>query len=321
MGINDIAFPNLNIYLHNVPQSFKLFGLEIALYGVCIALGVVAGFTVALKLFKKEKMDTELLWDFIIWALVFSVAGARIFYVIFSWDMYKNDLLSIFNLREGGLAIYGGVIAAFTTCYVFTRIKKVSFTKFLDVCVPGLITGQIVGRWGNFFNREVFGEYTNSLLAMRLPVESVRARDISDTQLVESIKAGGNYIQAMPTFLYEGLLNLVVLAFMLLYRKHKKFNGEIGLIYMGGYGIVRFFVEGIRTDRLTIGNTNIAISQVIGIVMLLFAVCADVVVRVKMKTAKIVAENLSEEEEPEEESTEAEAEDEVEEQDEKETEE
>ena len=155
----DIAFPNLGIYLNNVPKGFSVFGFQVALYGVVIAIGVLAGISVAAHVAKKTGQDPEMYWDFAIYAVIFSIIGARIYYVIFSWDNYKDDLLSIFNIREGGLAIYGGVIAAFTTVFVYSKIKKLNGFTVADTGVVGLILGQAIGRWGNFFNREVFGEF------------------------------------------------------------------------------------------------------------------------------------------------------------------
>ena len=154
-----------------------------------------------------------------------------------------------------------------------------------DACMPGLVLGQIIGRWGNFFNREVFGEYTDNIFAMRLPVDAVRSRDIS-ANLNAHIAEGTNYIQVHPTFLYEGGLNLLLLIFMCLYIKKRKFDGEICLLYLGGYGIIRFFVEGIRTDQLKIGNTGIAVSQLLGITLFILALITDVSVRIYMKKKK-----------------------------------
>ena len=192
MDVTDIAFPHLGIYLENIPRSFSIFGFKIAFYGVIIGIGVLCGVLMAAYVAKKEKLDTELIWDFAIYAIVFSIVGARIYYVIFQWDMYKDNLLAIFNLRNGGLAIYGAVIAAFITLWVYCKVKKQSFLQVADVCVPGLVLGQAIGRWGNFMNREVFGEYTDNLLAMRLPVEAVRSIDISEN-LAAHIPEGANY--------------------------------------------------------------------------------------------------------------------------------
>lgn len=285
MGNMDIAFPNLGIYLKNVPKSFSVFGFPIALYGVIIAIGVFAGVLMASHVAKLEKVDSEVIWDFAIYAIVFSIIGARVYYVIFSWDRYKNDLLSVFYLRNGGLAIYGAVIAAFLTMWVYCRRKKQNFLQLADICVPGLVLGQVIGRWGNFTNREVFGEYTDNLLAMRLPIQMVRAGDISESISAHIIE-GTNYIQVHPTFLYESLWNLVLLFLLIFYRKHKKFEGEQWLLYLGGYGLGRAWIEGIRTDTLFIPHTTIAVSQMLAAVLVVVAAAADIFIRRHMRKSR-----------------------------------
>lgn len=282
MDVTDIAFPHLGIYLNNVPKSFSVFGFQIALYGVIIGIGVLCGVMMAAYVSKKEAMDSDLIWDFAIYAIIFSIMGARIYYVVFQWDMYKGNPISVFNLRNGGLAIYGAVIAAFLTLFIYTRVKKQSFLQMVDVCVPGLILGQAIGRWGNFTNREVFGGYTDNLVAMRLPIDAVRSRDIT-ADVAAYIADGTNYIQVHPTFLYESLWNLALLCLMLIYRKHKKFKGEIWLLYLGGYGLGRFWIEGIRTDQLYLMGTTLPVSQLIAIICVVAAVAADIAVRIRLR--------------------------------------
>lgn len=287
MGVKDIAFPHLGIYLENLPKSFSIFGFEIAFYGMIIGFGVILGVLMAEQMAKAEGMDTDIIWDFGIYAVIFSIIGARIYYVVFSWDLYKNNLLSIFNLRRGGLAIYGAVIAAFITLFVYSRIKKLSPYQIGDCGVYGLILGQIIGRWGNFFNREVFGGYTDSLFAMRLPVDAVRPWDITESQLNGMALMGDvNFIQVHPTFLYESVWNLGILIIMFLYHKRKKYHGQMCLFYLGGYGIGRFIIEGIRTDRLLIPGTQIAVSQLLGLVLFIFSIVMNTVVRVRLKGDK-----------------------------------
>jgi len=282
MNITDISFPNLHIYLSNVPKNFTIFGFSIALYGVCIALAMLVGVLSAVAIAKRTNQNPDLYWDFFIYAVIFGIAGARIYYVIFEWDMYKDDLISIFNLRQGGLAIYGGVIAAFITIYVFCKIKKYPATLLADTGLPGLIIGQAVGRWGNFFNREVFGEYTNNILAMRLPIDSVRSRDITES-LASHIGAGENFIQVHPTFLYESLWNLSVFILLLVFWKKKAFQGEIALWYLFGYGLGRFWIEAIRTDQLYLTGTTIPVSQLLAGILVVGSLIADIIIRIKIK--------------------------------------
>ncbi|MCI9438352.1 MAG: prolipoprotein diacylglyceryl transferase [Lachnospiraceae bacterium] len=281
MNVGDIAFPNLGIYLKDVPKSFSIFGFNIAFYGLLIGMGVLAGIMMAAHVAKVTGQNPDDYWDFAIYAVVFSIIGARIYYVVFAWDFYKDDLMGIFRLRNGGLAIYGGVIAAFLTLFIYCRIKKKNPLLVGDTCMPGLILGQAIGRWGNFMNREVFGEYYDGLFSMQLPVDAVRARDISDN-IAAHIPEGANYINVHPTFLYESVWNLLIFGLLLVYRKHKKFNGELCLLYFGGYGLGRFVIEGIRTDTLFLPGTTIPVSQVLALVMVIFSVGADILVRVRM---------------------------------------
>lgn len=282
MDLMDIAFPNMGIYLRNVPKSFSVFGFEIALYGVIIGIGVIAGIIMAARWAEVTGQDPEVYWDFSIYAVIFSIIGARIYYVVFEWDNYKNNLLSVLNLREGGLAIYGGVIAAFTTLFIYAKLKKQNAFRMADTGVLGLILGQAIGRWGNFTNREVFGQYTDNLFAMRLPIDMVRSIDISES-LAEHIAEGTNYIQVHPTFLYESLWNLGLLILMLLYYKHKKFEGEIALLYLGGYGLGRAWIEGIRTDQLFIPGTQVPVSQVLAAVLFVSSILCDLFVRMRQR--------------------------------------
>ena len=280
MGTNDIAFPNLGLYLKNVPQGFTIFGFYISLYGVIIAIGVIAGISIVAHIAKKTGQDPDDYWDFAIYGVLFGLVGARIYYVVFEWDSYKDNLLEIFHVRNGGMAIYGGVIAAFLTLFIWCRIKKKDPRQIGDTAMAGLLLGQIIGRWGNFTNREVFGEYSDGLLAMRIPMEAVRDRTDITENIAAHITGDINYIQVHPTFFYESALNLLLLIVILLYHRHKRFQGEICLLYLGGYGIIRFFVEGIRTDRLKFAGTNIAVSQMLGIILFIAAVATDLGIRI-----------------------------------------
>lgn len=283
-GMNtNINFPHLHIYLKNVGESLKIFGVPIAYYGIVIAIGMMLGILMATYEAKRTGQNPDDYIDLAIVAIIVSVIGARVYYVIFSWDYYKNHLSSIFNLRQGGLAIYGGVIAAIITTYIFSRVKKFSFPKLVDTAVLGLLIGQIIGRWGNFFNREAFGGYTDGLLAMQIPVDAVRSSSDITTELAEHLVTidGISYIQVHPTFLYESLWNLAVLVVLLFIRKHKKFEGEIFLLYLIGYGVGRFWIERLRTDQLLIPNTTVAVSQVLAAVLVVVATIIFVIARKK----------------------------------------
>ena len=243
MAEADISFVHLGITIENLKNQISVFGFSIAYYGIIIGIGMLTGIWVAQNDAKRRGQDPDIYLDFALYGIIFAIIGARLYYVIFEWDMYKDNLLQIFNLRAGGLAIYGGVIGAVLTLIVFTRKRKVSFFSMADSGVLGLITGQIIGRWGNFFNCEAFGGYTDSLLAMRikrsLVNENMLNGDVLNHLIVEN---GVEYIQVHPTFLYESLWNLGLLMFMLWYRKRKKFDGEMLWIYLVGYGLGRFWI-------------------------------------------------------------------------------
>jgi len=201
-ALDTISFPNLGIVIENLPKSISVFGrFDIAFYGIIIGLGIAMGYIVASFQATRTGQDKEVYLDFAMYAVVVSIIGARIYYVVFSWDDYKDDIIQVFNLRAGGLAIYGGVIGGIITAIVYTKIKKMKFTLLADTACVGLLTGQIIGRWGNFFNREAFGDYTNNLFAMRLSTYDVNQNAITKKML--EMAEEGNYvgfIQVHPTF-------------------------------------------------------------------------------------------------------------------------
>lgn len=303
----NINFPKLNINLKNVPDGFDVFGFHITLYGICIGLGMLCGWLIAEWMAKRTGQKPEFYLDFALVAIVVSVIFTRLFYVLFSLDEFKDDPLQIFNLRNGGLMIYGGIFGAVLTAFLYTRIKKYSFWLLADTGCIGLVTGQIIGRWGNFFNREVFGKYTNSIFAMQLDRtvvpgdyrmaehllrEKYAGKETLINRIIEirnNIKTidGVEYIQVHPTFLYESLWNLGLLIFLVFYTKRKKFDGEVMLLYMGGYGLGRFWIEGMRTDQLFLWGTPIPISQLIA--ALIFTTCVAMILIKRRKIAKAKA--------------------------------
>ncbi|MCI7062918.1 MAG: prolipoprotein diacylglyceryl transferase [Lachnospiraceae bacterium] len=268
----DIRFPHLGIEITSLGKGITIGGFTIAFYGMIIAFGMVMGYLMTAFQAKRTGQEPDLYLDLALWDIVFAVIGARIYYVIFSWDYYKDNLLQIFNTRGGGLAIYGGVIAGVITTIIFGKIRKQNFFQLLDTACVGLITGQIIGRWGNFCNREAFGGYTDSLLAMQLKESDVAPANLTHTVLKHIVEIDGvRYIQVHPTFLYESLWNVGVLIILLLFTKHRRYNGQIFLIYLLGYGLGRVWIEGLRTDQLIFFGTGVAVSQVLSGVLVVIS--------------------------------------------------
>ena len=221
----DISFPHLGIHLEHVGKTISVFGFEIAYYGIIIGTAILLGFVIATSEAKRTGQDPESYLDMGMFGVVFGIIGARLYYVLFSWDMYKDNLLEILNIREGGLAIYGGVIAAVLTVIIAAKIKHLSAPQIFDTIALALLNGQMLGRWGNFFNREAFGGYTDSLFAMRLPIDAVRSSDVTEQMRMHIQSIGGvEYIQVHPTFLYESIWDLVVFLILIfiLYKKKQQ---------------------------------------------------------------------------------------------------
>ncbi|MDY5577165.1 MAG: prolipoprotein diacylglyceryl transferase [Lachnospiraceae bacterium] len=275
-----ICFPHLGIALENLRKSFSVFGVEIAYYGVIIGIGMLVAMLLAFRDAKLSGQNVDDYVDLAIYGIIFAIVGARLYYVIFEWEYYSKHLSEIINLRNGGLAIYGGIIGGVLVCIVLAKRRKLSVWRMLDTGAIGLVTGQMIGRWGNFFNREAYGGDTDSLFAMRInindPLVSVNVQD--GVSIIDN-----SYIQVHPTFLYESFWCLCILVFIQLFKRKKKFDGEVFLWYISAYGFGRFFIEGLRTDQLTMGNTGIAISQVLSALVLIAGVLLIIVNRVRIR--------------------------------------
>lgn len=281
----EIWFPHLGIEIKQLSRViFQIFGYDIYWYGVIIGSGVLIALALAVQEAKRTQQNPENYVDIALFGVIFSVIGARLYYVIFSWKFYVNEPLKIFALREGGLAIYGGIIAGIITIIVYTKIKNLNFWLVADTAAPSLLLGQIIGRWGNFFNREAFGGYTDNIFAMRYLKEQVH--NIAPSVLEKVVIVNGvEYIQVHPTFLYESMWNMGVFVLLFILKKKKKFDGEIFGLYLLGYACGRVWIEGLRTDQLKIAN--IAVSQLLSALLIVGAVVLLWYRNNKSKTASL----------------------------------
>lgn len=226
------------------PVAFSVLGIDIMWYGIIIAFGVLMAMIVINKLANIDGIDADELANVIIWTVLIGIVGARIYYVIFKWDYYKNHLSQILDIRGGGLAIYGGIIAGFIVVKIFCKKKNWKVLRICDCMIPGVVLAQGIGRWGNFINMEAYG---------------------SETTLPWGIIIEGKKVH--PTFLYESIGDILIFFILYTYFKHKKRDGEITSLYMILYGILRFFVEGLRSDSLYLGAFRI--SQLVSLVFVI----------------------------------------------------
>lgn len=285
-----IHFPNLGVHLDRVGQSFRLGGVSVSFYGLLLAVGMLIGIYSIVMRAKRSGQDQNQYLSLVLIAGLAAVFGARLFYVVFKPEVLGGDFREFFHLRSGGFAFYGALLGGVLAVYVFGRIRKLSFWKMADTVCMGILIMQIIGRWGNFFNRESFGDYTDNLVAMQIPVSYARAGEIT-SQLKEHITAieGVEFIQVHPVFLYESLWCVLLLLFLKCYRRHRKFSGELFLVYLGGYSLGRVWLEGLRTDQLLIPGTRIPVCQVIAGALVIFCFLDVVIQRVmtgKRRAAK-----------------------------------
>ena len=235
--VNHIAFPGLSIGPFAVAESFQIFGFTIHWYGVIIMLGIVAAYLFCSRVAPYYGLTKENALDIIIFGLPTAIVCARIYYVVFEWESYKDSWTDIFKIWEGGLAIYGGVIGACISTCVYCKVKKIPVLKAFDLGAFGLLLGQMIGRWGNFVNAEAYGAET--MLPWRMHLLDLG-------------------IMVHPTFLYESLWNLSIFLILLWRRKKTTFDGEIFFSYITFYGIGRFWIESLRLDSLYLGNIRVS---------------------------------------------------------------
>ena len=264
MNIEYVDFPALGLRIPVIRALFRVFGQEIYTYAVIMALSIILMIILGLRHAKRYGISQDVIIDFMIFAMPASIICARLYYVIFSWDNYKYDPIQIFNIRQGGIAIYGAVIGAFLTVIIFSKVRKLDALKFFDFGVPYLILAQGIGRWGNFVNQEVFG--VNTTLPWGMTSPQISSYLASNMQWLSNMGIAVDPLKPVhPTFLYESLWNILIACFLFWLRRRMKYKGEVLLGYLIGYGIGRAFIEGIRTDCLMLGGVRI--SQLISIVL------------------------------------------------------
>lgn len=281
---HQVAFPELGIKLNADPTAFSIFGFNVQWYGLLITIGMILAIIYCFSQMKRYGIDPDRAIDAVIGGIVGGIVGARLYYVILEWDQYKDNIASIFNLRLGGLAIYGGIIGALLVGGIIAKIRKVKLLPLLDLVGQGFLIGQCVGRWGNFFNQEAFGCNTDSVFGMTGGrIQSWIASSYTSTQCYNNLQVELDpSLPVHPCFLYESLWCLA--GFILLAvtaRKFRKFDGQIFLMYIAWYGLGRSFIEGLRTDSLVIGS--IRVSQALAIVCTVAAVMLLVICGLKVK--------------------------------------
>lgn len=279
-----VRFPNLGLEFEYVPVSVRVFGFEITFFGILLAVGMLLGMVFVVLEAKRKKQDANLHLGMMISGLAGGFIGARFFYVLLSWSVYKTDIMKVFDTRNGGMVFYGGLLGGVLAAAIFCRIKKAAFMEMADVAVKGLLIGQIIGRWGNFFNRESFGEYTSNVLTMQLPLSNVRAGEVTPWMRENLVTIDNvSYIQATPLFLYESIWCLLLLLLLFVWNRRKLFAGEIFMRYLAGYGFGRFFIEWIRTDKMFLPGTDIAVNQAISAGLFLLFTVVVIVKRIMAK--------------------------------------
>lgn len=265
-----LSFPGLGIGEFTVDsEAFSLFGAPIAWYALIICLGMILAVCYIIFRAGQIGINSDHVIDFALFVIPFGVLGARLYYVLMELDSF-DSIIDAFNIRNGGLAIYGGIIAGAITVFCVCKYKKIDFFAFADCVVPGLIMAQSIGRWGNFMNGEAFGSETTNFLRMGI-------------YNFNSIYTFGKFemVYVHPTFLYESLWNLVGFIAINIFYKHKKYDGQIFLMIFGWYGLGRMWIEGLRMDSLYLFGSSIRVSQALA--MLLFVACASLLVYFAIK--------------------------------------
>lgn len=277
----NIVFPGLGIDINVDKDAFFIGDLAIKWYGLIIMTGLILALLYCFKRMKSFGISSDRAFDAVFAGFFGALIGARLYYVAFQWDQYKDNPIEILAFRDGGLAIYGGLIGALLVGCTVAKIRKVKLLPLLDLAGLGFLIGQGVGRWGNFFNHECFGVNTDNIFGMSSGrIQSFLAAN-ADRIFDETGLVIDPYSTVHPCFLYESFLCLLGFLILHLYSKHRKFDGEIFLMYLGWYGLVRFFIEGLRTDSLMIGH--IRVSQLLAAICFVTAISLIIGIRIHIR--------------------------------------
>lgn len=263
-----IRFPGLELTLDRVEKSVRILGFDVAIYGILIAAGMLLGAAFVVLEAKRLNQNQDMYLGMILVGMIGGLIGARLYYVAFNWSMFKSDPMEILDIRNGGMAIYGGILGAAIFAALFCEIRKLPFEQMADTASLGLLIGQIIGRWGDFFNRGSFGEYTDLVTAMQIPLSAVSADEVTSAMRENLVTIDEVlYIQVHPVFFYESALCLLLFLWLMAWRRRKKYQGEIFMRYLAGYGLIRAFTEWLRSDQLLIPVVRIPVSLVVSIAL------------------------------------------------------
>ena len=279
-----VYFEGLGIDFDIPSVAFTIFGHDVHWYGIIIAFGFTLAVLYGGRMAYKWKMSLDGMTDVLIWGTIFGIICARLYYVAFEWEYYSQHLAEIPQIWNGGIAIYGGIIGAIIGAAIGCKIGKINFPNLLDLGALGLLIGQGIGRWGNFFNQEAFGANTETSPFRMWSIKIQNTLEQSADKLAQKGMIVDPDLPVHPTFLYESLwciLGFLILNYIV--HKHRKFKGEIFMLYGVWYGLERAIVEGLRTDSLYIANTSLRVSQVLSMVIVAVFAAAFIICMIKYK--------------------------------------
>lgn len=274
IAVAAVRFPKAGIEIEYLPKEIQIFGLRVSFYGILLACAMLCGLLLIEHIAKQTKQNTERYFEFAIRAVIVGLLGARAGYVIVRWQEFKQTPAQILSLKSGGLSFFGAMLCVMLLAYLFCKRKKIPLVSFCDTLVPGVLLGQIIGRWGDFFSHDIPGRYTDGAFAMQLSLTELGYGTAGERPYATLMAEQERYVQMHPVFLYEILWNLGLLTVLLLLQKKKKFDGQLLYLYCMGYGGIRFLMEFFRADVIYLGNSGITGGMIVSGVLFLGALTA-----------------------------------------------